>query len=161
MLYEGQRLSQALQRSVATMVTSCVQKQLQDSVSVRANLPAAGVIFGQQLAANGKPFVVSCGMCLEGIHAAFEWDSVLRDKLQSELFCKPHTVIVIISSIADSKMTWCSQLSAMLCRCRSCCARGVYARAGLLLFDHHSKSLFSVVSHHFENIIQTGCCSHA
>ena len=106
MLYEGQRLSQALQRSVTTMVTSCVQKQLQDSVSVRANLPAAGVIFGQQLAANGKLFVVSCGMCLEGIHAAFEWGSILRDKLQSELSCKPHTAFEIISSIADSKMTW-------------------------------------------------------
>lgn len=53
-LYEGQHLSHALQRSVATMVTSCVQKQLHDPLSVRANLPAAGIISGQQLAAPGN-----------------------------------------------------------------------------------------------------------
>lgn len=76
-LYEGQRLSQALQRSVATMVTSCVQKQQQESVPVRANLPASGVLFGQQLAAAGKLFTASCVMCLHHGHAAFECSSVL------------------------------------------------------------------------------------
>ena len=66
-MLEGQRLSQALQRSVATMVTSCVQKQLQDSVSVRASWPASGIIFGQQLAATGKLFIASCGLCLKDL----------------------------------------------------------------------------------------------
>lgn len=56
-LYEGQRLSHALQRSVATMVISCVQKQLHDPLSARTNLPAAGVIFGQQLVAPGNLFL--------------------------------------------------------------------------------------------------------
>ena len=53
-LYQGQRLSQALQRSVAAMVTFCVQKQLQDSSSDRVTLPAAGMVFGQQLASPGR-----------------------------------------------------------------------------------------------------------
>ena len=35
-LYEGQRLSHALQSSVAAMVTACVQKQLQEPLSARS-----------------------------------------------------------------------------------------------------------------------------
>ncbi|KAL3143305.1 hypothetical protein ABBQ38_002146 [Trebouxia sp. C0009 RCD-2024] len=53
-LYEGQRLSQALQRSVAAMVTSCVQKQIQDAMAVRGNLPASGIGAGQHLAPPGQ-----------------------------------------------------------------------------------------------------------
>lgn len=73
-LFDGQRLSQALQRSVATMVTSCVQKQLQDSVSVRPDLPESGVIFGQELAGTGKLYFASCGLCLKDV--MLHWDGI-------------------------------------------------------------------------------------
>lgn len=57
-LYEGQRLSQALQRSVAAMVTSCVQKQIQDVMVAEVNLPASGIGVGQQLAPPGQAILV-------------------------------------------------------------------------------------------------------
>ena len=54
-LYEGQQFSQALQSSIATMVTGCVQKQLQDPASERGPAPASGLVFGHQLASTGQP----------------------------------------------------------------------------------------------------------
>lgn len=58
-LYEGQRLSHALQRSVAAMVTCCVQKQMQDAMSVGVDLPASGTGFVQQQASSGQFFFLS------------------------------------------------------------------------------------------------------
>ena len=58
-LYAGQRLSQALQSSIASMVTACVNKQMQDDNTDRTHLPALGLAFGMQPASAGQILAVA------------------------------------------------------------------------------------------------------
>lgn len=94
-LYEGQRLSQALQSSIASMVTACVQKQLQDPASDRGTAPASSLVSGHQLAPTGQP------ACL--MYSSSTCSRITGRQLSDPLFVHPCRLYLTVCHHCDAR----------------------------------------------------------